>query len=238
MTHDALDDAKISVGKYPSQASLCVQAADLADDHQTEKALLPGITAMSDQEKADKEKIFGQLKASRVNLPKSQFKAIADYLATLPRLTATIDVKDSTKNGFARAGQGPDGPDLKGLLSVGNRTLTKAEMSTSIKSLPALIKHLVANGSIPDSVYNELGFTPDKHPTTGKVSCVDDGAPLREQRAILVTHEATRQLTIRKITGLNDKAQSKTVPNNLKSSPCHCLGCRLLKYSFAGSNVT
>ena len=167
LVHNIKIAAAMTGTAQPNDVALCFKLIKLYA-----KSMEASDTTSSSRFKERLKKQFKELHG--LKLPTKKLNAIVDFLAVLPdvlqkAITAKYITDSYRDTGWIGKGKGPNSwPTIEGFYQQVRRKVSKEEKELVRRSLPKLAEHYHAHGHVPDSVFSELGFDPDKHLSTGE----------------------------------------------------------------------
>lgn len=139
-------------------------------------------------------------KHKHLDLASKRRGPLIDFLTTLPgnltrAATGNNIIAGSIENGMIDK-ETQSTPDIYNMISTCRRLVLADELKLCEESFPALYKHQLEHGHIPDSVYDALGFAQDLDPNN-EIVRRDDGITREPfQRAKTLSHQYQRKLRL------------------------------------------
>jgi len=188
-----LEEAKIHAIKLPASCSLVSQACDLMNDFRGTKSTLRAMANNTKGEDVLMENIWAGIEAHRAKYPKSLSSEIAKKVADgLGRIVFSMRKNcrpNDPKKAFEKAHQFPQNYDTH--LELCTTKLKKEEWARVLSAREAIKKEFQRSGQCADEVFAKLKLrSMVKH---HKRKTAKNDRTLHQQRAVILTHEKTRQ---------------------------------------------
>ena len=119
-------------------------------------------------------KVFTTLRSEgHLFLKKNKSRALIDFIASHPEMTAKAVTRNNVLHGFHEAGYIDRKmlryPDIDKILGTCLQKATSHEYSLCLKQFPLLLRMYLENGHVDDSVFEKLGVPMDQDPEGNQV---------------------------------------------------------------------
>ena len=200
--HALLPENKIIANKQNAARTGVEQAADLtkvfpAFHNGSDTMTLSEVDASYHPMKKLITKMFKE-KLKDLNLPERKCKALIDFLSNLPAIATKATTRNNILHGFVENGtidkKSQRYPVLSMILGQCRSSIPKETLELVVNNFTYLYNTMMEHGRIPEEVFDELGFPPDRD-VNGEVVLRNAGISQESyQRSKILTHKHQVQL--------------------------------------------